>query len=180
MRTPYALLMVGGLLTFQAATSITSVSATAPAKASAKTGSPNQNLKFDINQPGAVELTVAHPDIEGEVLSPLRQAQEAKRLAAAAAQAKARARATYANQRYGARRAVYAAAAVQPRAATTVAATGDAWARLRACESGGRYNANTGNGYYGAYQYNLGTWGNYGGYARPDLAPPAVQDAKAY
>lgn len=55
----------------------------------------------------------------------------------------------------------------------------DAWAKLRACESGGNYNTNTGNGYYGAYQYNNGTWNNYGGYARADLAPAAVQDAKA-
>lgn len=52
-------------------------------------------------------------------------------------------------------------------------------ARIRQRESGGNYAANTGNGYYGAYQYDLGTWGNYDGYARPDLAPPAVQDAKA-
>lgn len=52
-------------------------------------------------------------------------------------------------------------------------------ARIRQRESGGNYATNTGNGYYGAYQYDLATWGNYGGYARPDLAPPAVQDAKA-
>lgn len=55
----------------------------------------------------------------------------------------------------------------------------DAWAKLRACESGGNYSINTGNGYYGAYQYNNSTWNNYGGYARADLAPAAVQDAKA-
>jgi uncharacterized protein YabE (DUF348 family) len=52
--------------------------------------------------------------------------------------------------------------------------------RLRACEAGGNYARNSGNGYYGAYQYNLSTWANYSGYARPDLAPPAVQDQKAY
>ncbi len=55
----------------------------------------------------------------------------------------------------------------------------DAFAQLRFCEAGGDYTKNTGNGFYGAYQYNLGTWANYGGFARPDLAPPAVQDAKA-
>lgn len=63
--------------------------------------------------------------------------------------------------------------------ATQQPAGDDAWAKLRACESGGNYNINTGNGYYGAYQYNNGTWNNYGGYARADLAPAAVQDAKA-
>ncbi len=55
----------------------------------------------------------------------------------------------------------------------------DVWAQLRYCEAGGDYTRNTGNGYYGAYQFNLSTWADYGGYARPDLAPPAVQDAKA-
>lgn len=56
----------------------------------------------------------------------------------------------------------------------------DVWAALRNCESGGNYAENTGNGYYGAYQYDLSTWDNYGGYTRPDLAPPGVQDAKAH
>ncbi len=59
------------------------------------------------------------------------------------------------------------------------ASQGDIFARIRQRESGGNYATNTGNGYYGAYQYDLGTWGNFQGYARPDLAPPSVQDAKA-
>lgn len=50
--------------------------------------------------------------------------------------------------------------------------------KLKYCESGGDYTKNTGNGYYGAYQYDIRTWANFGGYSRPDLAPPAVQDAK--
>jgi LysM repeat protein len=57
--------------------------------------------------------------------------------------------------------------------------SGGIFARIRQRESGGNYATNTGNGYYGAYQYDLRTWNNYAGYARPDLAPPAVQDAKA-
>ena len=49
--------------------------------------------------------------------------------------------------------------------------------KLRMCETGGRYNANTGNGYYGAYQFSAATWNRWNtGYARADLAPPAVQD----
>lgn len=56
---------------------------------------------------------------------------------------------------------------------------GDFFARLRACESGGNYSTNTGNGYYGAYQYDQATWNNYGGYSTADQAPPSVQDAKA-
>jgi uncharacterized protein YabE (DUF348 family) len=49
--------------------------------------------------------------------------------------------------------------------------------KLRQCESGGNYADNTGNGYYGAYQFGTGTWNSLGtGYARADLAPPGVQD----
>jgi len=50
--------------------------------------------------------------------------------------------------------------------------------KLRTCESGGNYQINTGNGYYGAYQFSIPTWNSHKtGYARADLAPPAVQDA---
>ena len=49
------------------------------------------------------------------------------------------------------------------------------------CESGGDYSANTGNGYYGGYQFDSGTWDAYGdpAYAEANEAPPAVQDAAA-
>src|SRR3954447_14212085 len=36
-------------------------------------------------------------------------------------------------------------------------ATGDVWARLRSCEAGGNYARNSGNGYYGAYQFSAST-----------------------
>jgi uncharacterized protein YabE (DUF348 family) len=50
--------------------------------------------------------------------------------------------------------------------------------KLRMCESHGNYQINTGNGYYGAYQFSAGTWNSLNtGYARADLAPPSVQDA---
>jgi uncharacterized protein YabE (DUF348 family) len=42
------------------------------------------------------------------------------------------------------------------------------WDRIAACESGGNWAANTGNGYYGGLQFNLGTWQSYGGSGRPD------------
>lgn len=49
--------------------------------------------------------------------------------------------------------------------------------KLRMCESHGNYQDNTGNGYYGAYQFSPGTWNRLGtGYERADLAPPSVQD----
>jgi hypothetical protein len=54
-----------------------------------------------------------------------------------------------------------------------------AMAALRICESSGDYGANTGNGYYGAYQFSLSTWNwlGYGGY--PHEASPWVQDEAA-
>ncbi len=56
---------------------------------------------------------------------------------------------------------------------------GQALAKLRACEAGGNYAINTGNGYYGAYQFNISTWNGYFGYRIPSDAPPAIQDQKA-
>ncbi len=53
------------------------------------------------------------------------------------------------------------------------------WAKLRMCESSGRYATNTGNGYYGAYQFDLPTWRSVGGQGRPDQATPAEQDYRA-
>lgn len=54
----------------------------------------------------------------------------------------------------------------------------DTWLlKLRNCEAGGNYRTNTGNGYYGAYQFSESTWNSLNtGYPRADLAPPAVQD----
>ena len=54
----------------------------------------------------------------------------------------------------------------------------EALARLRSCE--GSYTSNTGNGYYGAYQFDKQTWGGYGGFAVASDAPAAVQDQKAW
>jgi hypothetical protein len=73
-------------------------------------------------------------------------------------------------------RAVKAAPA---RVVTGGAPASDLLQRVCQRESGCNYATNTGNGYYGAYQYDIGTWNNYGGYARADQAPPSVQDAKA-
>jgi hypothetical protein len=49
------------------------------------------------------------------------------------------------------------------------------------CESGGDYGINSGNGYYGGYQFDSQTWDAYGdpAYGEAHLAPPAVQDAAA-
>ncbi|TAK89287.1 hypothetical protein EPO04_01985 [Patescibacteria group bacterium] len=146
---------------------------TAPeVNASSPTTAPVQKITFTTQaaQPVTIPAT-PQPNIETEVIEPLRQAQAAK------AEAEAKAAAIAAAKEAQAKVAAKATSAATTEAAP--AATGDAWYKLRLCESGNDYTKNTGNGYYGAYQYNIGTWNNYGGFARPDLAPAAVQDAKA-
>lgn len=54
-----------------------------------------------------------------------------------------------------------------------------ALAAIRQCESGGNYSTNTGNGYYGAYQFTLSTWQSVGGTGNPAAASPAEQDRRA-
>jgi hypothetical protein len=56
---------------------------------------------------------------------------------------------------------------------------GGVWLQLRECESGNNYRADTGNGFYGAYQFTQQTWTNLGYPGRPDLEPPAMQDQAA-
>lgn len=67
-------------------------------------------------------------------------------------------------------------AATQPAAAP---ASGDAWSKLAACESGGRASTNTGNGYYGAYQFTASTWRSVGGSGLPSDASLEEQTARA-
>jgi resuscitation-promoting factor RpfB len=53
------------------------------------------------------------------------------------------------------------------------------WDRIAACESGGNWSINTGNGYYGGLQFSLSTWRAYGGTGRPDQKSKAEQIAVA-
>jgi len=57
--------------------------------------------------------------------------------------------------------------------------SGDVWTRLRSCESGGRYTTNTGNGFFGAYQFHPRTWRTLGFPGLPHQAPPEMQDEAA-
>jgi hypothetical protein len=74
---------------------------------------------------------------------------------------------------------VVAAVMVGAAAPASAAPSGDAWYRLRVCESGNNYRTNTGNGYYGAYQFDLPTWRSVGGTGLPSNASPAEQDYRA-
>jgi len=91
--------------------------------------------------------------------------QEAERIAAAAAAAAA---------------AAQAAAVPSPSySGGGGGGAGGNLASIRACESGGNYGTNTGNGYYGAYQFDQQTWNSVGGSGNPANASPAEQDARA-
>ena len=63
-------------------------------------------------------------------------------------------------------------------AASSASAAGSVWDRVAACESGGNWSINTGNGYYGGLQFSGSTWRGFGGgqYAsRADLATKSEQ-----
>ena len=50
---------------------------------------------------------------------------------------------------------------------------------IAACESGGNPATDTGNGFYGKYQFTLDTWQAVGGSGNPAQAPEAEQDRRA-
>ena len=63
-------------------------------------------------------------------------------------------------------------------AGTAQAASTSTWDRLAQCESGGDWDINTGNGYYGGLQFSGGTWRAFGGEKfakRADLATRVEQ-----
>jgi uncharacterized protein YabE (DUF348 family) len=66
-----------------------------------------------------------------------------------------------------------------PAPATNFSGGSSIWDKIAACESGGNWAANTGNGYYGGLQFNLGTWAAYGGTGRPDQQSREAQIAVA-
>lgn len=53
------------------------------------------------------------------------------------------------------------------------------WARLRMCESSGRYDVVADHGHYGAYQFDIATWRSVGGVGLPSEASAAEQDYRA-
>jgi hypothetical protein len=69
------------------------------------------------------------------------------------------------------------ALAVAPMALATGTANADSvdWDAIAACESGGNWSINTGNGYYGGLQFTLGTWRANGGSGMPHQASKAEQ-----
>lgn len=61
----------------------------------------------------------------------------------------------------------------------TGSAPAGVWAALAQCESGGNPATNTGNGYYGLYQFSASTWRAVGGSGLPSDASAAEQTQRA-
>ena len=53
------------------------------------------------------------------------------------------------------------------------------WDRLASCESGGNWSINTGNGYYGGFQFSAATWRSVGGSGLPHQNSKAEQIKRA-
>lgn len=73
--------------------------------------------------------------------------------------------------------AVAGALAVAPMMLGTGTANADSvnWDAVAACESGGNWAVQTGNGYYGGLQFTMGTWSSHGGSGNPAHAPREEQ-----
>ena len=56
------------------------------------------------------------------------------------------------------------------------AAPDSEWDRVAACESGGNWGINTGNGYHGGLQFSQGTWAAHGGGEYATSANQATRD----
>lgn len=63
-------------------------------------------------------------------------------------------------------------------AANYAPSDGSVWDRLAACEAGGNWAINTGNGYYGGLQFSLGSWRAVGGSGLPSQASREEQIAR--
>ena len=68
--------------------------------------------------------------------------------------------------------------AVSPAPAAVSYNSGDVWSSLAACEAGGNWAINTGNGFYGGLQFTLSSWAAVGGSGYPNEASPAEQIAR--
>ncbi|AQA04467.1 resuscitation-promoting factor-like protein [Mycobacterium sp. MS1601] len=68
--------------------------------------------------------------------------------------------------------AIGGALVVAPMALSAGTANADSvnWDAVAACESGGNWAINTGNGYFGGLQFTMGTWQSNGGSGSPHHA----------
>ena len=64
-------------------------------------------------------------------------------------------------------------------ASPAFAAGGNDWEAVAQCESGGNWNINTGNGYYGGVQFSQSSWAAVGGTGLPSNASKSEQIQRA-
>ena len=69
--------------------------------------------------------------------------------------------------------------AMSPVASVTPTASDDVWDQIAQCESGGKWNTSTGNGYSGGLQFSPSTWRAYGGHGSANGASRTEQIAVA-
>ena len=150
------------------------IAAVAPGSTAEAAGTSNYTLTLNTKTDSALVVNPKHGSFDSDILAPLRAAQEAKAKADAEAAAKAAAEAAAA----AAKPVVQVAAApINTNFSFSGGSISDAAIQaLGMCESGLTANRNSGNGFYGAFQFTIGTWNSMGtGYARADLAPLDVQ-----
>jgi len=74
--------------------------------------------------------------------------------------------------------AISGALALVPMALSTGTANADSanWDAIAQCESGGNWQSNSGNGYYGGLQFDKQTWNAYGGSQYAGLPSQATRE----
>ncbi|HWE54547.1 MAG TPA: transglycosylase family protein [Acidimicrobiales bacterium] len=135
-----------------------------------------------LQQASSVQVELVSVQSQLQRLEAAQAAEQARQVAAAARARQAAAAAAASTQGLPVNGGLVAVVqnAVSPAPAVQSGGNaGGVWLQLRECESGGNYQENSGNGFYGAYQFSAQTWTNLGYPGRPDLEPPAMQDAAA-
>lgn len=182
MRNFTKLVIASAMLATQATPTAPSVLADSVQASVPTVVSSQSQLVFSTALDSAVELkSKPAPNFDTEVLAPLKaaQAEAAKKAAQAAAEAARIVAAQAAAAKLAAKAAAPIASAVLgaiapvftggPLSSTQINFLGN-------CESGMTANRNSGNGFYGAFQFTISTWNAMGtGYARADMAPLDVQ-----
>ena len=74
---------------------------------------------------------------------------------------------------------IVAASLTSPTGVANAAPAAPNWDAIAQCESGGNWQANTGNGEYGGLQFKPATWARYGGVGNPAAASREQQIAVA-
>jgi resuscitation-promoting factor RpfA len=86
---------------------------------------------------------------------------------------------THALGRRAAQLLLVGALAAAPLALGSGVASATDWDAIAQCESGGKWNTQTGNGYGGGLQFTDSTWHAYGGKGQPEHASKGQQIAVA-